>query len=382
MGKRWARSICYVDQTKHYRQQCFCWGPNSGLRTWIVSRRLFRRSFARFANQLQAECHAYLDDKHLFRYLGCAKHEQQSHGSAKSDIFFFGRRFGNGVYTSVATAELRFRHVFRIPMLRETLRAQVASVTHRLRPLNTCHLHMVCHFPSKVPESSPPARLCIVENSEAVIRMIMKSRSPNLRHMSRTHRVDLDWSFERISLDFVLCIRAIQAHPGAKTQPNFFSQQIFGPGCQKELYQIGFASYESAIKEGRLVPDGFDKQWITSTLVNPLDKKKADNKCKVYDLLNPHHDAIYAVDMEGAQKENFKFYQMVDGCVICFDQGPQEAHPKGYPHQGQGRDLRQDLRRGDTHSRQGCKQQHRDRSQEYLSRKGYRENALCATEVP
>ena len=39
------------------------------------------------------------------------------------------------------------------------------------------------------------------EDSEAVIKMIIKGRSPTLRHVSRTHRVALDWLFDRINLD-------------------------------------------------------------------------------------------------------------------------------------------------------------------------------------
>ena len=31
--------------------------------------------------------------------------------------------------------------------------------------------------------------------------MCIKGRSPNLRHISRTHRVDLDWLIERIKVD-------------------------------------------------------------------------------------------------------------------------------------------------------------------------------------
>ena len=31
--------------------------------------------------------------------------------------------------------------------------------------------------------------------------MCIKGRSPNLRHMSRTHRVDLDWLIEQIKVD-------------------------------------------------------------------------------------------------------------------------------------------------------------------------------------
>ena len=41
----------------------------------------------------------------------------------------------------------------------------------------------------------------IFEHSEAVIKMIIKGRSPTMRHVSRTHRVALDWLFDRINLD-------------------------------------------------------------------------------------------------------------------------------------------------------------------------------------
>ena len=36
---------------------------------------------------------------------------------------------------------------------------------------------------------------------KAVIEMIIKGRSPTMRHVSRTHRVALDWLFDRINLD-------------------------------------------------------------------------------------------------------------------------------------------------------------------------------------
>ena len=45
------------------------------------------------------------------------------------------------------------------------------------------------------------ALLCIFEDNEAVIKMIMKGRSPTMRHVSRTHRVALDWLFGRTTLD-------------------------------------------------------------------------------------------------------------------------------------------------------------------------------------
>ena len=39
------------------------------------------------------------------------------------------------------------------------------------------------------------------EDNEAVIKMIIKGRSPIMRHVSRTHRVALDWLFDRSNLD-------------------------------------------------------------------------------------------------------------------------------------------------------------------------------------
>ena len=43
--------------------------------------------------------------------------------------------------------------------------------------------------------------LCVFEDIEAVIKMIIKSRSPTMRHVSRTHRVALDGLFDRIYLN-------------------------------------------------------------------------------------------------------------------------------------------------------------------------------------
>ena len=51
--------------------------------------------------------------------------------------------------------------------------------------------------------------LYFFEDNEAVIKMIMKERSPTMRHVSRTHRVALDWLFDRINLDPKIQIKYI-----------------------------------------------------------------------------------------------------------------------------------------------------------------------------
>ena len=55
--------------------------------------------------------------------------------------------------------------------------------------------------PSNVQSARQEALLYVFEDNEAVIEMIMKGRSPTMRHVSRTHRVALDWLFDRINLD-------------------------------------------------------------------------------------------------------------------------------------------------------------------------------------
>ena len=65
------------------------------------------------------------------------------------------------------------------------------------------------HVSSNVKHSGSCAMLYVFEDNEAVIEMIIKGRSPTMRHVSRTHRVSLDWLFDRIILDPKIQIRYI-----------------------------------------------------------------------------------------------------------------------------------------------------------------------------
>ena len=51
--------------------------------------------------------------------------------------------------------------------------------------------------PSNVQSARHEALLYVFEDNEAVIKMIIKGRSATMRHVSRTHRVALDWLFDR-----------------------------------------------------------------------------------------------------------------------------------------------------------------------------------------
>ena len=63
--------------------------------------------------------------------------------------------------------------------------------------------------PSNDQSAHQEALLYVFEDNEAVIKMIIKGRSPSMRHVSRTHRVALDWHFDRINLDSKIQIKYI-----------------------------------------------------------------------------------------------------------------------------------------------------------------------------
>ena len=63
--------------------------------------------------------------------------------------------------------------------------------------------------PSNVQSARQEASLYVFEDNEAVINMIIKGRRPTMRHVSRTHRVALDWLFDRINLDSQIQIKYI-----------------------------------------------------------------------------------------------------------------------------------------------------------------------------
>ena len=62
-------------------------------------------------------------------------------------------------------------------------------------------LDNVDKIPSNGKSCYQEALLYVFEDNEAVIKMIIKGRSPTMRHVSRTHRVALDWLFDRVNLE-------------------------------------------------------------------------------------------------------------------------------------------------------------------------------------
>ena len=85
-------------------------------------------------------------------------------------------------------------------------------------------LDNVDFVPSNVGLSHQEALLYVLEDNEAVIKMIIKGRSPTMRHVSRTHGVALDCLFDRTNLDPKIQIKYIDTTnqlAGMLTKGNF-----------------------------------------------------------------------------------------------------------------------------------------------------------------
>ena len=80
---------------------------------------------------------------------------------------------------------------------------------HATRKQVVDQLSEVDHVPTNTHSSQGESQLYIFEDNEAVIKMITKRRSPTMRHVSRTHRVALDWFFDRINVELKIQIKYV-----------------------------------------------------------------------------------------------------------------------------------------------------------------------------
>jgi hypothetical protein len=93
----------------------------------------------------------------------------------------------------------------------------------------------VDYVPPSLPITNGRAKLFIMEDNDAVIKMIIKERSPPLRHVARTHRVGLDWLFERINRDRGVFIKFV----GTKEQAaDFLTKGSFTADAWDKLCKL------------------------------------------------------------------------------------------------------------------------------------------------
>ena len=116
------------------------------------------------------------------------------------EVFHYTQNQSNQDKDSLAQGDL----LHRVTSSKRTKNQTKAPTTH-----DNSDLFLVDNLFSDARFSLSIAMLYVFEDNEAVIKMIIKGRSPTMRHVSRTRRVSVDCSFDRINLDPKIQIKYI-----------------------------------------------------------------------------------------------------------------------------------------------------------------------------
>ena len=208
--KRLNRLISYIHHTSEYKQYCHV---GNTAKQCILG--LFQDSD--FAGDLEDSKSTSggtlcVFGSHTFVPISwmCKKQTAVSHSSTESEII--------SLDTGMRLDGLPALELWNLIV---SVLGKISRVSDRSgKPESDDHKHHKSHnkidvikdidaVPSNVQSARQEALLFVFEDNEAVIKMIIKGRSPAMRHVSRTHRVALDWLFDQINLDSKIQIKYI-----------------------------------------------------------------------------------------------------------------------------------------------------------------------------
>ena len=191
--KRLQRLISYLHHTQHYVQQCVAGD-------YITDCLLVMYVDAGYAGDLgdsksTGGAIIYLLGPNTCVPLAwvCKKQGAVSHSSTEAEII---------------SLEMAIRMVgYPLLQLWDEILAVMTKAKRRtpdpeLRRLNSLEAisNSIDHVPTTCPEPGN-GKLVVLEDNDAVIKMLMKGRSDKMRHVPRTHRINLDWLLCQMRVD-------------------------------------------------------------------------------------------------------------------------------------------------------------------------------------
>ena len=219
--KRLSRFISYIHHTCEYKQYCHVGNTGKQCRVGLFQDSDFAGDLEDSKSPLGGTLCVF--GSHTFVPISwmCKKQTSVSHGSTESDIISLdaGLRL-DGIPAldlwDLIVAVLRGNTNQSIQARGDpcTNQREDRSAPHTIQKRKKSHgmindLDNVDFVSSHVNSSRKEAMLYLFEDTEEVIKMIIKGRSPTMRHVSRTHRVALNWLFDRINLDPKIQIKYI-----------------------------------------------------------------------------------------------------------------------------------------------------------------------------
>ena len=208
--KRLSRLISYIHHTCEYKQYCYVGNTAKPCRLG-----LFQDSD--FAGDLEDSKSTSGGTLCIFGSLTfvpksrmCKKQTAVSHSSTESEIVSLDTGLRLDVLPALELLDLIVSVFGNGSQISDRLRQPDSDVKkHHKSQRRIDVMKDIDSVPSNVQSSRQEALLYVFEDNEAVIKMIIKGRSPTMRHVSRTHSVALDWLFDRINLDTKIQIKYI-----------------------------------------------------------------------------------------------------------------------------------------------------------------------------
>ena len=206
---------------------------------WACSRTLTLTEILRTQNRPRVKFCAYFEVTRSFPQVGCERKKLLfRHSSTESEIISLGAGLRvDGipaldlwalvieVLHSSANQPKKSKENVQGNLLHDTpTRKQTENQVKTPIQYNDLELCNVDYVSSNVKSSRSGVMLCIFQDNEAVMKMIIKGRSPTVRHMSRTHRVALDCLIDGINLDPQIQIKYVDKKnqvPDTLTKGNF-----------------------------------------------------------------------------------------------------------------------------------------------------------------
>ena len=211
--KRLARLISYIHFTSEFRQCCHVGNTAPQCRLGLCHYCDFARDLEDTKNRLREERCVFLAVTRLFPEVGCARSRHQSHTDRRNLKLLLLMQVCAWMGSPLS--------MFGIWLLKCHIQNPIRHTNFNRCGETRCVTNHQANIPT--PKSRPKFRMNILSYpvsigllkreifssrchtlhfyNEAVVKMIIKSRSPTMRHVPRTHRVALDWLFDRINLD-------------------------------------------------------------------------------------------------------------------------------------------------------------------------------------
>ena len=192
-GRRLARLISYIHHTCEIRQHCYLGNTAKQCRLGLFQDSDFAGDLEDSKSTSRGTLCVFGSRTFVPVSWMCKKPTSVSHSSTESEIISLDTGLRLDGLPALELWDLIVSVLGNVSRVSDRSGQPDSDVHKRHKPHKKIDVMKdIDSVPSNVQSARQEALLHVFEDNEAVIKMIIKGRSPTLRHVSRTHRVALD----------------------------------------------------------------------------------------------------------------------------------------------------------------------------------------------